>query len=142
GAISRPPDEGGRSGIRHFPVGQERRQLQRNTGGADLPPAEARRAQPRDLARARIQRHRNSSSARQKDFMTPQSCSFRGPLGAVFHGAFGRGLPRGLRIRGVAFLLGCTLIAMLAPFAGGQTRKVRVAVPGYTIAVLSFLAAK
>jgi NitT/TauT family transport system substrate-binding protein len=74
--------------------------------------------------------------------MTPQSCSFRGPLGAVFHGAFGRGLPRGLRIRGVAFLMGCTLIAMLAPAAGGQTRKVRVAVPGYTIAVLSFLAAK
>ncbi len=36
----------------------------------------------------------------------------------------------------------CCVVAALSSFVEAQTKKVRVAVPGYTIAVLSFLAAK
>jgi NitT/TauT family transport system substrate-binding protein len=42
----------------------------------------------------------------------------------------------------LVFLLGLIFIAALANVADAQSKKVRVAVPGYTIAVLSFLAAK
>ena len=40
----------------------------------------------------------------------------------------------------LVFLLGLIFIAVLANVADAQSKKVRVAVPGYTIAVLSFLA--
>jgi ABC-type nitrate/sulfonate/bicarbonate transport system substrate-binding protein len=40
------------------------------------------------------------------------------------------------------FLLGLILVAAPANTADAQSKKVRVAVPGYTIAILSFLAAK
>lgn len=49
------------------------------------------------------------------------------------------------RLRGYATMvyLCCLLVLVAAPIAAQtQTKKVRVAVPGYTIAVLSFLAAK
>ena len=51
-------------------------------------------------------------------------------------------LPR-LRATTAAILTLCLLAAVvMASAVGAQTKKVRVAVPGYTIAVLSFLAAK
>ena len=65
------------------------------------------------------------------------------PSGALFHGACGRRLRRGVRFIGAVFMLACSIIALLPPSTvEAQTRKVRVALPGYTIAVLSFLAAK
>src|SRR5262245_46900040 len=42
----------------------------------------------------------------------------------------------------VFLICGLAIAAFLTPAAEAQTKKVRVAVPGYTIAVLSFLAAK
>ena len=56
--------------------------------------------------------------------------------------------PRPLRLRGdrsligIFLALGAVMAMVLVGTASAQTRKVRVAVPGYTIAVVSFLAAK
>ena len=49
---------------------------------------------------------------------------------------------RFLRNAFLGFIGCCLFVAVLATVVEAQTKKVRVAVPGYTIAVLSFLAAK
>lgn len=71
---------------------------------------------------------------------------FRGSFLAFFRGspcACAQGAPNRLRYSFVTFLTLCLVtVLVLASAAEAQTRKVRVAVPGYTIAVLSFLAAK
>jgi hypothetical protein len=71
---------------------------------------------------------------------------------AALHPGYGlRGLRSGARRRifirwlGAPIVASCTSLLMavlLTATAEAQTRRVRVAVPGYTIAVLSFLAAK
>jgi len=76
---------------------------------------------------------------------------FRGARCLLLHGLCGRAarlpirypLRRRLGPDAAAFLIcGLAIAALLAPAVEAQTKKVRVAVPGYTIAVFSFLAAK